>query len=558
MSKTDALMRAAFALHQAGSLPQAEALYQEILRHQPHHHDALYLLGLIEHARGNAALAMDLISSAIREHSGDPAFHLSLGDILYQQGRLPEAAGQYERALVLDPTGTAPMLANLAAIYRSQGRIEASLAKFRQALALAPTEADIFSSYLFTLNLSTAVAPDEAFAEHRRYDRLFPPAARLAEDPDPDRNLRLGYISPDFNHHAVSYFIEPVLAHHDPARFEVSCYYLQSREDEVTARLKALSPHWVECAAYSDAELAARIEADRIDILVDLAGHTAGNRLPVLARKPAPVQATWLGYLHSSGLSAMNFRLTDGYADPPGDSECFHSEALVRLPDCQWCYRHPGATPPVSRLPALAAGNIRFGSFNKFQKLSGALLEVWATLLHRIPGAELLFIGVPLDEHARLAEFFAQRGIPATRLEMQDRMSLRQFREAHQHVDIALDSHPYSGATTTCDSLWMGVPTLTLTGASSLSRSSASLLQVLGLSEWIARTPEEIAGLAARHAADLPALATLRAGLRQRMEDSALMDAARFTRNMEHAYRGMWLSHLSSTRTGAPRRTPAS
>jgi protein O-GlcNAc transferase len=543
MVKADALMREAFALHQAGSLPQAEALYQKILQLQPDNHDALYLLGLIERQRGNSAQAIALIADAIRHHDQDPAFHQSLGDIQYQLERWTQAAASYEAALKLAPALTAPQLANLAAVYRGQRRIDASVARFREALALAPNEADIFSSYLFTLNFSTSISPGEIFAEHRRYDKLFKAPARRAANADPGRKIRLGYVSPDFNHHAVSYFIEPVLARHDRARFEVSCYYLQAHEDEVTERLKALGPQWVACAALSDDQLAARIEADRIDILIDLAGHTANNHLPVFARKPAPVQVTWLGYLNTTGLGAMDYRITDGHADPSGVSERYHTETLIRLPDSQWCYRHPGPTPPISTLPALATGAICFGSFNKYQKLSVLLLEIWARLLLQLPGARILFVGVPQDEQQRLTEFFAGHGVARQRLEMHDRVPLEKFREMHQRVDIALDAHPYSGATTTCDSLWMGVPTLTLTGATSISRSTSSLLHELALDEWTARTPEEFIELAGRHAGDLQRLADLRAGLRGKMQASPLMDAARFTRNFESACRSMWQAH---------------
>jgi predicted O-linked N-acetylglucosamine transferase (SPINDLY family) len=580
-SDADALMREAFALHEAGTLPSAEALYRKILQIQPGNHDALYLLGTIENERGNSERAIALFRDAIREHDQEPAFHQSLGDLLYRLNRWQEAAACYESTLILDPdrANTWNMLgcaydqselfhkaeqcffraleiephlvsamSNMASAFCRAGQIDASVAKYRQALALAPDTPEIFSNFLFTLNLSTSLSPAEVSAEHLRYDELFGAGrhgriARRAGDPDPTRRIRLAYASPDFNHHAVACFFEPLVAQHDAARFEVHCYYLESREDEVTARLKTLSPHWIECAKYSDAQLAARIEADQIDILVDLAGHTARNRLPVFARRPAPIQVTWLGYLNTSGLSAMDYRLTDAYADPPGTADHLYAEQLVRLPDCQWCYRYPGPTSPVSELPALSAGAICFGSFNGFQKLSEYLLGVWADVLLQLTDAKLLIVGVPRDEQQRLSEFFSTRGIIPRRLQMHDRMPLTQFRAMHRHVDIALDAHPYSGATTTCESLWMGVPTLTLTGASSISRSSSSLLQTLGLTEWISRTPAEFVELAKRNASNLQRLAALRAGLRTRMERSPLMDAARFARNIEDAYRSMWQAH---------------
>lgn len=578
----DALMRSAFPLHQAGKVDEAHGLYLRILSLAPGYADAHYLLGTIERDRGAPELAIAHFRRAVAANPDEPTFGQALGQALLGQQRWAEAAaslsealqrnpaqpeiwnacgcahqelGQpgpalrcFERAVALAPDH-APALHNGGRALRDLGRAPEAIGWLRRARDLARDNPDVFSNYLFTLNLDATLDRAEICREHQAYDRTFGSGlhgrpVQAARDPDPGRKLRIGYFSPDLRRHAVSYFVEPVLAHHDRRQFEVFCYHLHPARDEISEALQALSDRWVDAAGLEDADLASRIAADGIDILVDLAGHTSGNRLPVLARKPAPVQVTWLGYLNTTGLAAVDYRITDAQSDPPG-TEAFHTERLARLPHAQWCFQRPASAAPVSPLPAIGQGRICFGSMNKSSKLSREVLELWAETLARVPGSVLLFAGVAEDQREIICGVFAQRGIAAERLEFTERLALEEFRRLHDRVDIAFDAHPYSGATTTFDSLWMGVPTLTLAGAAPISRSTSSILATLGLEDWVARSPPEFVSIAAAKAADVAGLSRLRTGLRLRLQNSILMDGARFTRELEAQYRAMWRAHCA-------------
>lgn len=456
-------------------------------------------------------------------------------------GEVHEAAECFERALALAPDSTAA-LANLAAALRELGRIDESLALFERARQLAPGNLPVFSAYLFTLNLAVRRKRDDIFAAHLEFGRLL---EGPAPPPRPARRaagtrLRLGYFSPDLRRHAVAFFVEPLLEHHDRRRFEVTCYALGGDSDPTRERLRARAERWRECGGMAASDLAGRIAADGIDILVDLAGHTAGSRLDVLALKPAPVIATWLGYLNTTGLSSVDYRITDRHADPPGLTERFHTETLAYLPESQWCRSPPEPVPGVSPLPALARGAPAFGSFNNPNKLNPDVLANWARILRALPRATLLFAAVEGRAADDLRRTFAVAGVDPARLAFAPRMALERFRALHHDVDIALDAHPYSGATTTLESLWMGVPTLTLVGDAPVSRSTASLLRTLGLPEWIAGDPDELVRLAVHHARDLDALAALRARLRPMLQASTLMDGARFVPQLEALYERMW------------------
>lgn len=465
-----------------------------------------------------------------------------LGLACREQGDLAGAARCFDRALELAP-GSAASLANAAAVRRDLGEIDESLALYRRAREIVPDNAAVLSAYLFTLNLSARPGREEIFREHMEFGRLMtgrqprhPPAGESAAN----GRLRVGYLSPDLRFHAVSFFMEPVLAHHDRGKFEISCYYCHSAHDGMSRRLRQLSDRWVECAGGSTADIARRIEADGIDILVDLAGHTAGSRLDVLAQRPAPVIATWLGYLNTTGLACVDYRITDRHTDPPGVTERFHAETLIRLPESQWCRQKPDSDIEVGPLPAAQGGALRFGSFNRPFKLSPDVLTLWALVLRRVPQSTLLFAGVEPDQRERIRLALSAAGVDAARLEFAGRLSMAKFHELHRRIDIALDTYPYSGATTTFDSLWMGVPVLSLTGEAPMSRSTASILVTLGMPDWVASSREAFVELAARHAGDRAALATLRAGLRQALENSILMDGRRFTGQLEALYRQMW------------------
>jgi predicted O-linked N-acetylglucosamine transferase (SPINDLY family) len=538
--------------------------------------EAQYQLGRLALDRGQSEEALEHIGQAILLDDREPKFHRTLAAVHFSLGHWSEAAASSRRALELDPRnkddwnrlglarkelgdladaarcfdralqlapGSAASLANAAAVRRDLGEIDESLALYRRAREIVPGNAGLLSAYLFTLNLSTRPSREEIFREHLEYDRLL--GGRRSERAPvrkhaADGKLRIGYLSPDLRFHAVSFFIEPVLAHHDRNQFEVSCYYVNSQHDGMSHRLRQLSDHWVDCAAWPTSDIVRRIQADGIDILVDLAGHTAGNRIDVLAEEPAPVIASWLGYLNTTGLKCIDYRITDRHTDPPGRTERFHTETLIRLPETLWCRQKPDSLVEVGPLPAARHGAIRFGSFNRRFKLSPEVLALWALVLQRIPRSTLLFAGVGPDQQENVRLAMVAAGVDAARLEFFDRLSMAKFHELHHRVDIALDSYPYSGATTTFDSLWMGVPVLTLTGEAPMSRSTASILVTLGMGDWIARSNQEFVELAARHAGDLATLATLRAGLRGKLENSILMDGSRFTGQLEELYRQMW------------------
>jgi predicted O-linked N-acetylglucosamine transferase (SPINDLY family) len=356
--------------------------------------------------------------------------------------------------------------------------------------------------------------------------------------------LRVGYVSADFRQHSVAFFIEPVIEAHDRRGFEVICYSNVAWPDAVTMRMRKLADQWRDIARRCDEDVAEQIRRDGVDILVDLAGHTDGNRLLVFARKPAPVQVTYLGYPDTTGLRTMDYRLTDAYADPPGETEPYHSEELVRLARCFLCYRPATESPEVGELPALAAGTVTFGSFNSFAKVTEEVMGAWSRILLAVPESRLVLKAKGLGQaeaRERAGEVFERHGIAPQRVEMTGQSeSFVEHLRAYQCVDIALDTFPYNGTTTTCEALWMGVPVITLAGRSHVWRVGMSLLSNAGLPELIAATLDDYVAAAARLAGDVDGLRQMRRGLRQRLGASALTDAAGFTRRLEEAYRGIW------------------
>ena len=485
---------------------------------------------------------------ALERDPGDKNDWNRLGLACRELGGLAEAARCFDRAVQLAP-GSAASLANAAAVRRDLGDIDESLSLYRRARELVPDNVGLLSAYLFTLNLSTRPSREEIFREHLEYGRLMGgrrPARAPARKIAAGAKLRIGYLSPDLRFHAISFFMEPVLTHHDRDQFEISCYYVHPQHDGMTHRLRQLSDRWVDCAEWPATDIARRIESDGIDILVDLAGHTAGSRIDVLAEEPAPVIAAWLGYLNTTGLKCVDYRITDRHTDPPGLTERFHTETLIRLPESQWCRQKPESAIAPGPLPAAQDGVVRFGSFNRSSKLSPEALALWALLMQRLPAATLLFADVAPDRRENVQRAMADAGVDAARLDFVGRMSMASFHALHHRVDIALDAYPYSGATTTFDSLWMGVPVLSLAGEAPMSRSTSSILATLGMSDWVAQSKQEFIALAARHAGDLATLAALRAGLRRKLENSILMDGGRFTRDLEDLYRRMWLERGAS------------
>ena len=360
---------------------------------------------------------------------------------------------------------------------------------------------------------------------------------------DAERRLRIGYVSPDLFQHAVSYFIEPVLQYHDAARFETFCYAEVVKPDDATAKLRSLSHQWRSTCGLNDAEVAAQIRADGIDILVDLAGHTARHRLLALARCPAPVQVTYLGYPNTTGMQAVDYRLTDAIADPPGEPRLY-TEELVRLPEIFCSFGMPDDAPDVVNRPAGWSGPITFGSMHKLSKLNDQVLDLWCRILAAVPHSRLLVFRDTLSGAARehLLSRFAERKIPVRAARHSELLwpSGRDHRSVYGEIDISLDSIPWCGHTTACESLWMGVPMITLRGDRHAGRMGASVLNCVGVPQWIVDSQDEYLALAVQLAGDRDQLAHWRQRLRQQMIESPLCDGKGFTRNLEAKYREMW------------------
>jgi len=586
VSDLSELIQRGYSAYEAGNLAEAEVLFQKVVTLDSENFDALYFLGLIFKQQGNLKDAITLLEYVVRIKNDEPEFYKTLGLCLVDANKYKEAIYAYECASRLDPH-CIYTLCDLAALYKESGdfkksleysqsalntdsncwqalnnrgdilmncgKAEPAIQDFTKSLELNPNQADTFKNYLFALNLSTNKSPAEIFAIHKQYDEIYGKGIYgetqvKISDANPARKLRIGYVSPDFFNHAVSIFILPILANHDRANFEIFCYHNNDLRDHVTEQLKLASDHWRDCYNLSGNETLDAIRNDKIDILVDLAGHTTNASLDVFAARAAPIQITWLGYINTTGLSAMDYRIVDPYSDPPGVSEKYHSETLLRLPHTQWCFNRPSQEIQVSELPALS-GNITFGSFNRYSKLSEKILTLWAKLLNKIADSKLIIMDVPDIEVDYIVSFFISLGINTKRIELNGRIPVWGFREMHNRVDIALDSHPYSGGTTTCESLWMGVPTLTLSGETSISRSTSSILQTVGLSDWIAYSEEEFIEIAQLKLRDLDGLAKLRLSLRDRLETSPVMNAPKFTQDLESAFREVWIKKCSEAKS---------
>jgi predicted O-linked N-acetylglucosamine transferase (SPINDLY family) len=353
--------------------------------------------------------------------------------------------------------------------------------------------------------------------------------------------LRLAYVSGDFGPHPVAFFLRPILQHHDRSQFEVYCYSNSSQPNEIEPTLRARSDHWRTIAGLDDTRVIDQIRSDRIDILVDLSGHTNRGRLPVFARHPAPVQATWLGYLNTTGLPAMDYRITDAHTDPIGMTEHLHAERLVRMPHSQWCYFAWEEVAPIARPHADRPDAIVFGSFNQYAKITDASLALWSRILAQLPGAEVVVFDVrqARSAHVLLARMQAH-GIDAGRVKLRGREPVRDYFAAIGNVDVALDTIPYNGATTTLDALWMGVPVVGLRGDRGISRGTYSILRALRADELVARSADEYVALNVRLAREPGWRAHLRQSLRPRLAASPLMDPKGFTRDLEACYRQMW------------------
>jgi protein O-GlcNAc transferase len=532
-----------FILQSRGAFDDAVRCYRSALESDPALAQVWYNLGVLSGALKQGAAAIEQLRRATQLEPGRAEWQAALGSAYEAEGRPVEALACIQSAIRLD-ADFAPAHESLGILLANAGEAEAAIPAFRRALALDPARQSISSNLLFALNYISSVEPETVFQEHRAWAERCSgslPVAAHANRADPDRRLRLAYVSPDFRQNAVFFFIDPVLQHRDRSRFEVICYSDVEAEDALTTRLLGMADGWHSTAWLSNEAFAERIRADAIDILVDLAGHTAGGvRMPMYARKPAPVQVTWLGYLNTTGLRTMDYRLADWHACP-AEMDRYHSERVVRLPDSQWCYAPVPGGPEVGPLPALETGSITFGSFANLPKVTAEVIALWSRVLQEVPRSRMVIVGRGMGQLSeRFAERFARCGVEASRIEFREFMAMKEYLSFHNRVDINLDTFPFTGGTTSLHSLWMGVPIVSLAGRHVPSRGGASILSVLGMEELIAATPDQYVAIAASLARDLHQLGHLRRGLRARLEASPLCDGIRFARNIEAAYRKMW------------------
>lgn len=535
--------RLGVALRRAGRFEEALVATQRAISLNGNYAEAYNALGttLVELGLLNEAAAA--YQQAIAIQPNVPGYHTNLGRVYRKLFKFDDSVAEAHRAIVLQPDFSEGYRL-LGDALREQGLVDQSMCAYDQALAYEPDHAATLSNRAFTMLYQPGRDSADLLGAARLWatrcaDRLRPSKLSFANDRSKERRLRVGYVSPDFRRHAAASFLLPLLRHHDPDRFEVICYSSVKKPDEVTAQLRRQAAGWQDVARWSDDQLAARIREDHIDILVDLAQHTAGNRLLAFARKPAPVQVTWLGYPGTTGLAAMDYRLTDPHLDPPG-TDSFYTEQSIRLPRCFWCYEPPKGTPDVSELPSLTGGEITFGCLNTFRKVNPQVLEAWCALLRRVPRSRLLLHAHPGSHRERAEAQLAAGGIDPARLEWSGQISVEDYFRLYHRIDIALDPFPFTGGTTTCDALWMGVPVIGIAGATAVGRASLSVLTNAGLAEWVADHLDQYIDLAARLANDPDRLRDLRRTLRPRVAQSPLMDGARFARNVEDAYTMMW------------------
>jgi protein O-GlcNAc transferase len=539
-------------LQRGGRSTEAEQHYRAAVEAAPALAQAWFNLGTVQLDRDEFAAALEPLDKAVRLDPSVAEWHTALATAQQAAGRPLEAIASLQQATQLDPR-SALSAEQLGICLLESGDASAALAAFDRARGLDPEGRLGASNRLFALNFLPDWGPERISQAHRTWARELGisrmPSAR--REPRSGERVRIGYLSPDLRSHSVAWFLQPVLAHHDPRRFEVVCYSDAASEDEVSARLRSRGHSWQATGRLSNEELADLIQRDGIDILVDLAGHSSGGkRMPMLARKPAPIQASWLGYLNTTGLDSMDYRITDALACPQG-MERFHTEQLIRLPHCQWCFQplFDAPAPPVAPPPVEQAGGVTFGSFHNLAKLTPRVLEAWARLLRETPGSRLLIVarGAPQLAQSLRAKFGAA-GVDPLRIDCEGHVPIGEYLALHGRVDINLDAFPYAGGTTTLHSLWMGVPVVTLAGESAVSRGGASILGVLGLDELVAASEDDYVRIARALAQDRKRLKGWRASLRERLERSPLMDAQRFTRDLETALLEMWTRHAARER----------
>ncbi len=561
------------ALSQQGRLEEATSVYRRALEFQPLNADFSSNLGIVLSELGLIDESIAAYRRALQIAPDCPPILNNFAGSLCMQGRLDEAIATFRRVLDIQPDytdalnnlagalidsrqldegaatcrralqiepGSAQVHGNLGNVLKDQGLLDEAMKHYRRASELLPDSPQQHSNLVYAAHFHPDYDSRVLQVEGQRWNERHAVAAHLIQphgnSPDPARRLKVGYVSPDFRDHVIGRNLVPLLANHDDREFEIICYSGTLKPDAITERFRSMAHGWRTTIGIGDARLAAMIRDDGIDILVDLAQHMSGNRLPVFARKPAPVQVSFAGYPGSTGLVAIEHRISDWHLDPEPAS---NSEQVWRI-DSFWCYDPCGADVTVNALPSQETGALTFGCLANFCKINERVLALWARVLNEIPDSRLLILSPAGSHRERVAKWLESRGVREERVEFVAFQPRREYLEQYHRIDVVLDTFPYNGHTTSLDALWMGVPVVTLCGDTPVSRAGLSILTNVELPELIARSNDEYVRHAVKLAQDRPRLAQLRSSLRERMKASVLTDAPHFARQIEQAYRAMW------------------
>ncbi|MBI9087698.1 MAG: tetratricopeptide repeat protein [Desulfobacterium sp.] len=537
-----------------GNYLKALEFYQKAAELHPEIPEILVNIGNTNAALNNDQQAISYYKQALKIRPNYAEVHSNLGNLYFQkQGDIGNAIKHCKKAIKINPK-LAEAHNNLGNALKHQGHLDQAIQYYKKAIKLKPDYSCANSNLLLGIHYSDSISPKEVFNEHKNYAQnqcaSVSPDAHTDHDRSVNRILRIGYISPDFRAHPVAWFIESVIAEHDRSHFKVFCYSDVITPDLLTEKFNKISDCFQTIKGFSHTDVASLIKNDQIDILVDLAGHTANNRIPMLALKPAPIQITYLGYPGTTGLDSVDYRLTDHFADPKGMTEQYHTEKLIRMPRSFLCYTSPefspGSTEPLSK----RSGKITFGSFNNRSKITKTVIATWAEILKKVPGSTLFLKAKSLadpETQRLMIKLFKKHKISHKQLyfsgflpDAADHMLL------YNKVDIALDTFPYNGTTTTCEALWMGVPVVTVQGKTHASRVGTSILSNTGLEELIAKDRNDYIKKACALANAPHQLAQLKSELRNRVKESGFIDARRFTRELEQNLSTAWQKWCNS------------
>lgn len=579
----DAYLSLGLVFRKKGQIDEAISYFKKTMILNPDSVEAYLNMGDIFKEKGLINDAISLYAKALQLNPDSAVIHAKLGKLYQVNGRLNEAIACFNKAIELDPEfihayyelavdlmgkwqlneainickkilqiNTTDVLAYyiLGNIFMTQGKLTEAETFFRRAMEINPDDLKSHQAFLMLMSYSPKYDAQSILSGHLQFAKRFEDPLHSMilphnNDRTLDRKLRIGYVSPDFKKHPVAYFIEPVLMSHNGELFEIFCYSDVSNSDEITNRMQYYADQWRNIAGIPDEKVAEIIRNDRIDILVDLVGHTGGvNRILLFARKPAPIQVNWIGYPTTTGISKIDYKIVDNYTDPPEMTDRFYTEKLLRLPESFLCYLPDQDSPDVVKLPALTSGHITFGSFNNFVKVVPEVMMLWSRILKNVRNSQLIMKSPGFSDKAicsYIKSFFKDEGIETERIKLHQPLpSIKEHLDLYNQIDIGLDTFPYNGTTTTCEAMWMGVPVVTLAGDTPSSRVGISLLSNVGVRELISSTDNQYFEIAVNLAKNVEKLKTLRKRLRDMMIHSPLTDAKKFTINLEKLYRKMW------------------